>query len=56
MMGRGECKDQRIVRKATGRRKGVRAGEDTQDGEEREGGGEDRRGEKRRGGRVGPGC
>lgn len=44
-MGRGERKDQLIVSKATGRRKRGRAGEDTEDGEERERRG---RGQKRR--------
>lgn len=47
-VGRGECKDQRIVSKATGRRRRGRAGEDTEDGEEGE-----RRGEKRWGGESG---
>lgn len=37
-MCRGECKDQRIVSKATGRRRRGRAGEDTEDGEKRWGG------------------
>lgn len=41
--------------KATGRRRRGRAGEDTEDGEKREGGGREE--EKRDGeGRVGPGC
>lgn len=49
-MGRGICKDQRIVGKATGRRKGDRAGEDTEDGEERRGKEGARTGEEKGGG------
>lgn len=53
-VGRGECKDQRIVNKATGRRRRGRAGEDRGwRGEGRRGREEEKRGGE---GRVGPGC